>query len=256
MKADPRQFEEYETILAARFPSEIAVARRLADSVIDPTRADAESVWSVLWDKPLFANARVPVAERWCDTLRPHMEGAWRRWGQPEHFLINKTGPGTRRSSFTATGPDAEEILQTGIALHRLYAAQGAAAATRTRAARSEMPFADLARMDLSQAVWQLRHEFRDGWGPITALHFLTDLGLAAKPDLHLMRAMRHLSGIVPPVGNRVPGFDEAIVANHAVRQLLADLGRDPTPANIRYLDKVLMEISRQGIIQPAPVGD
>lgn len=249
LKAEANKFQKYEAILAAKFPAAAAEARLLSDIVIDPIISDTETVWSVLWGKPLFANARVQVAERWCETLRPHMDSAWNLWGEPEHFLLTKTGSGIQRSSFSASGPAAEKILQTSIALHRVYAIQGAARAIKSRAQVSGYPFQNLAEIDLPEAVGQLRTEFGSGWGPITVLHFLTDLGLAVKPDLHLMRTMRHLSNFAEAGARKVPSLDEAIAVNLAVKKLAIDVGRDTSPASMRYFDKVLMEISRQGIV-------
>lgn len=248
MRPVAQEFREYESILADRHPVEIAEAKLLADSVIDPNASDADKVWSVLWGKPLFANTRVPVAESWCRALDPHMAGAWKLLGQSDHFLITKTGRGIQRSSFAVTGQAAEAISQSGIALHRLYAIQGAAMATRQRAASSERPFEDLPNLELNVAVNLLREEFGAGWGPITILHFLTDLGLAVKPDLHLMRTMQHFFG--PMVRNgKIPNSSEAISVNRAVQLLASELGMESSPTTTRYLDKVLMEISRQGLI-------
>lgn len=248
MRPVAQEFRKYEAILAERYPAMIAEAKLLADNVVDPNGADANAVWSVLWEKPLFANTRVPVAGRWCAELNPHMSGAWKLWGEPDHFLITKIGRGVQRSSFVVTGQAAEAITQSRIALHRLYAIQGAARATKDRAASSDKPFVDLPKLELQAGVKLLREEFGTGWGPITILHFLTDLGLAVKPDLHLMRSMEHFFGPLARSG-KVPSFSEAIAVNREVQLLGNELGLESSPTNIRYLDKVLMEISRQGLI-------
>ena len=36
-----------------------------------------------------------------------------------------------------------------------------------------------------------LKQELGSGWGHVTVLHLMTDLGIAVKPDLHLVRATR-----------------------------------------------------------------
>ena len=80
------------------------------------------------------------------------------------------------------------------------------------------------------------------GLGEITVLHALTDMGLAVKPDLHLTNTMRHF-GLNPR---------DPLEINAHVGDLLCALrrsGRANIPKKIRYVDKVLMEISRQGII-------
>ena len=245
-----QEFLALERSLLERYPAEIKAARDLAKQVVDPTVSDTDAVWSVLWNKPLFANARVSVAKGWCDKLKPHMAAAWRQWGsRPDYFQITKIGKGVRRLSFEISGEAAEEIDATGIALHRLYAIQGAAKATHKRNHRSDIPYRELADIAIDDAVHFLRQEFGTGWGQITVLHFLTDLGLAVKPDLHLVRTMRALLRSELSIQNRVPSFHEAIEVNIAVKGLMKDLGRPRTSANIRYMDKILMEISRQGVI-------
>lgn len=233
LRSVAQKFREYEAILADRCPAEITEAKLLADSVVDPNGSDADTVWSVLWGKPLFANTRVPVAENWCRNLSPHMVGAWKLWGEPDHFLITKTGRGIQRSSFVLTGQAAKAITQSGIALHRLYAIQGAAKATRHRAASSHTPFEDLPKLELQAALKLLREEFGAGWGPITILHFLTDLGLAVKPDLHLMRTMQHFFGPLARNG-KVPNSSEAIAVNRAVQLFAHKLGLQPSPSSTR----------------------
>lgn len=242
------QFRKYEATLSERFPAAIADAKTLSGKIVNPETADPDAVWLALWDKPLYANARVPSADTWKARIAPHMEGAWKNWGDPEIFSVIKTGPGTLVSSYKATGPEAEAILQTAIALFRLHRIQGAATALRSRTTVSETPMRDVAVMPLDRAVNLLRAEFGTGWGPITVFHFLTDLGLAIKPDLHLTKTMRHLTG--QQGAGKVASFEEAMEFNRLVQDLPRQLGLEPSRETVRYIDKVLMEISLRGLIE------
>ena len=246
------QFNELHARLAARFPEDIGKAQSLAASTVDPRTATAEAIWGVLWDKPLYANARVAVAERWVASIAPEMPGAWQTWGADAAvFCIHQDEPGVvKRANFKVLGGQAVDfVARHSMALHRLHRIQGAAIALRKRAAASPLPFADLVGRPLAEVVSTLQHEFGPGWGPITVLHALTDMGLAAKPDIHVVRTMRFLQ-LCPGLSDRkVPSFREAIQINQEVRNLLKALGRPDTAAELRYLDKVLMDISRRELL-------
>jgi|LSQX01.2.fsa_nt_gb hypothetical protein len=244
-----RRFLTLNSILAESHPHAIHEAEDLSHRIVDAERGDINQVWSVLWNKPLFSNARVEVAGKWCDVLGPFMIDAWDQWGKPDVFLITKIGPGIARSSFSVAGELADSVIQTGVPLHRLYAIQGAAIATRKRSDIGRAPYSDIAVLGLEETVPALRREFGFGWGPITVLHFLTDLGVAIKPDLHLKKTVFFLRYGRLPSGDSVPGYDESIAINKDVSRLLSELGWGNTPCKLRYLDKILMEVSRCGII-------
>ena len=46
--------------------SRIRLCSRLVAELVDVDHADADLLWRVTWNKPLFANAREGVAKRWC----------------------------------------------------------------------------------------------------------------------------------------------------------------------------------------------
>jgi len=80
-------------------------------------------------------------------------------------------------------------------------------------------------------------------------LHFLTDLGLACKPDVHLVRTVRHLAPELRLKEDKIPNLIESILINRWVRSLVEAAYGSFTPARLRYVDKILMEISRRKII-------
>ena len=222
-------------------------ARQLERDVVNPKTADAKTIWTVLWDKPLFAYVSVGTAVGWVDDIKDEMEDSWDVWGRdPEVFQIHHEGPGTQRDRFKMKGEKARSFADRhSIPRHRLYAIQGAANALRVRCEEEpgRPPFADLPGRPLSDVVSELRKKFNFGWGSITVLHALTDMGLAVKPDRQLRRTMREL-GLE---------CEDPIKINKAARQLLDEINAchhfDP-PVSLRYLDKVLMDISRLGLLR------
>ena len=246
------RFKALEAKLVALYPNAIREAEALAAQVVDPSVADADAVWQRVWDKPLFANTKVAIGVAATAKLKPYMQGAWRTWGvQSGEFVIEKVGKGTSVESFRLVGELAVEIRQnTGIALHRLYAIQGAAAAMRARAATKTAPYGDLVQAEIGGSVRAVQAEMGPGWGHITVLHFLTDLGVACKPDLHLVRAVRHLGMSIDLRNDQVPRFADAVTINQRVRALANAVYGAVEPMRLRYLDKVLMELSRLSVFE------
>lgn len=246
------QIKAWEHALRQR--SALADAERLRDSVVDPRTAGAESCWTIMWNKPLYANMYVAIADRHEEALAPQMTGAWQFIGvDPLRYLIRHQGKGNASTSFTLEGSLAAGIrTNRKIALHRLFAIQGAANLLRklVDAAGAQAPFRELANLPLDRLISELRGELGRGWGPITVMHMLTDLGLAVKPDLHLVRAVRRLGLLADIKENGVPSEKDAIRISAAVTKLADQfVGGLATPADLRYLDKVLMESSRQKLL-------
>lgn len=243
--------------LAALHPDAIREAKTLAAATVDPQTASPDAIWRVLWDKPIFSNARVEVAKRWVASLEDEMQGAWKSWGaDPKVFNIRQVSPGVKRESFEVQGTLAADIVaRHSIALHRLYRIQGAATALRARVSRRTPPFADLVGRSLADIIPTLQTEFGPGWGVITVLHALTDMGLAVKPDLHLVNTMRVLKLSSGLSNRKVPDFRDAVRINQDVRALLQALGRSDAPSELRYIDKVLMDLSHRGVLSEAENG-
>ena len=88
-------------------------------------------------------------------------------------------------------------------------------------------------------------------WGPATTLHLLTDFGLACKPDRHLLRTVEHLNLIEKEYSqSKNPCKKEvAIYVNERIYQFITDLYGSFSPNKLRYVDKILMEISLNKLI-------
>lgn len=223
----------------------LAEAERLRDTVLNPATASVEEVWRALWDKPLYAYTRVEVAERGIAALEPWMPGAWEHIGRDPAVLLISHERRSGKDIYNGEGRLlAHARANPLIGLHRLYRIQSGAAVLRDWVRRhGDTPARHLSGMALRILVPQLKSELGRGWGHITVLHLLTDLGLAVKPDLHLARAVRELGLCDPKVG-RVPSLSQAIRINEAVAALAGAFGESPQA--LRYTDKVLMEASRQ----------
>ena len=259
------RFLELHDRLAEIHPKSINKAKRLAKETLNPRTAKEGKVWRILWDKPLFANVRIKTAKGWIKCIKKEMkkEDSWRTLGEkPDEFDIHKDKPGRRRDCFDVRGEAARSFLdrctldpddptnlegeaaRCTIPLHRLYAIQEAAKFLCRRSSErpGRAPFDDLPDLPLRKAVRKLRSDFGWGWGEVTVLHAFTDMGLAVKPDFHLTNTVRCL------------GLDSGgpLEINEHVGELLSALGtgwQADIPNKLRYVDKVLMEISRKGII-------
>jgi hypothetical protein len=246
------QLTRWETALSSI--NGLSEANRLRESVVDPCTATAEDCWSVIWNKPLYANTYVSTAERQEAAIREDMRGAWRFLGKcSKKFKITHNKPGKAASNFEFEGIMAKKIRnECKIALHRLFAIQGAAEGFRkiVREAGEAIPFKSLAEQPLVKLVPCLKQKFGKGWGHVSVLHVLTDFGLAVKPDLHLVHTISRMELLDDLNESKVPNEKDAVKISKAVAELAKEIyGKGFTPGDLRYLDKVLMEVSRQKLL-------
>ena len=266
-------------------PDSMANAQDLAGKLIELEKADADTCWNILWNKPLYAFQRVDVAERIVEALKEissrdgeaGMGGAWKVWGEDATVLkIEKVGKGIAPNSFELTGALAEKFdnhPSPRISRHRLFYIQQAARVLRQRKRISDYPFANLndcVHKNIEKTVTDLKKEFEVGWGHVTVLHALTDMGLAVKPDRHLVRTMQHLElfRLSKPQQFNVNQPCNINLKVGCLQKKLekesfgADWWGEPYGKNnecessemasrrrLRWLDKILMEISRCGLL-------
>lgn len=228
-------------------------AERLANELQSPETATPDQCWGLIWDKPLYANTRVEAGRRNIKRLSPFLiSNDWRQWGLNEETVqITHLGGSNARRNFVISGKLAAEIEGLNIALHRLLAIQGGAVLLRTFVnTNPAAPFKQFVDLERSGMVELIRAHAGRGWGAITALHLLTDFGLAVKPDVHLVRSVNAL-GLHTDINNqRVPNLAEALKINDTVDNLGRILFKNEYGRNKRrYLDNALMEISRHGIL-------
>ncbi len=246
------RYRELERDLELKYPDCVRGAKRLADGgITDPATAKMDGVWKCLWPKPLYSNARVETGKRNILLLTPYVAdiNAW--GGGTKTIRFHRVGKGIKTKSFKMATEGAIKVRQdTKVALHRLFAIQGAAVALMKRAETAKTPCASFIGVPIRELVVSLQNELGFGWGYTTVLHFLTDLGLACKPDIHVFNSVQYLKGTPAAKRKRNPNFDEAIKVNEFVMELVASLYGSVTPKRLRYTDKILMEISRQGIVK------
>lgn len=130
-----RQYRKLRSELVQQFPAAAAMATQLASEIVDPRTADPDRMWSVIWDKPLYANTRVSSADRTKDLLKDGMESAWKMMADPDGmYAMSHIAPGSKKSSFDVRGERAKEIIERHrIARHRLFAIVGAGHALAAR---------------------------------------------------------------------------------------------------------------------------
>ena len=247
-----QQYMSLATQLGDKFPDAIADAKALAAAVVDPNTATAEQIWPVLWDKPLYANTRVDIATKKIAAVSPIMgqPGIWRQMRHDSgDFAIRRVGKGTVVEAFAVTGPAAREIVEDhGVARHRLYAIIGAAQALSAREKTSTTPMSDVTIDNTRSVVEKLRSELGFGWGAITALHFMTDIGRACKPDIWLATTSIHLG--VPVSDRRVTKLDDILAIDEFVKQLTRRVYGVLDKDGLRQVDKIMMEIGKRGLLK------
>ncbi len=246
------QYVQLKEELGRICPECIEEAEQLANEAQRAGDLAPDAYWDLIWGKPIWANNRVENAQRKIDDLRPLMTEAWRHMGASDGpFEIRLTGRGhwTSVAAHNVIGRRAREI---DLAPHRLFAIVGAGKAFGERRNQYGVanPFQDIFELDMTELEEKMRiikGQFGRGWGYTTVLHFLTDLGMACKPDLHLCRTIAHL-GFGDNLEDRIT-FRNAIRINLWVMCLARGAEGALSPYTLRYTDKILMEISRQGLI-------
>ena len=62
-----------------KFPKYIEEARRCAESTVDRKTEFPEKMWSVLWNRPLFASVHAAIGKEWMKRIGDEIPGACRR---------------------------------------------------------------------------------------------------------------------------------------------------------------------------------
>jgi|GEM_PF-5072673 len=245
------QYQELAKRLQVEYPASVQAAFELSEKVINPERATADQIWQTLWNKPIFANNKVELAENKLEVIKPYLLEAWKSMGEGQGpFSIRRIGPGFKTTSYDVTGQVAKLLVEEHkLAPHRLLAIVNAGRALHQRTLTNDFPFCDLTRRSLTENVEMLRREFGFGWGAITILHWLTDLGLACKPDLHLVRSVRSLGIAGSNFRSGVPTTKDAILISEAVATLANQLKKYSPSTTLRHVDKMLMEFSFRGML-------
>ncbi len=196
-EAVAREFLQLRDQLDSKFPDAKLEADSLSKNVQDVATATAEQIWARLWDKPIYAFRSIDVAKRWVNAISDDMLDAWKRMGDHDGYFaisfVGGIGKGgwIKSDSYKIAGEGAMLLREYRIPAKVIFAIIGAGRALNRRAISADCPFHDLSGNSVSENISILKQEFGTGWGHISVCHFLTDLGLACKPDIHLARTMR-----------------------------------------------------------------
>lgn len=254
-----RLFQKYQNKLYAKKPTAKQAADQAAKALVDCRFALADQIWPVLWTKPLYTNRDTDVGQVFVDRASDDMQEVWAKRNDERMFYLERRSKeewisrnGTKNEDFMNVSPLVRKF-QTyySIPYQRSYSMLGAL--RHLKAVHDQdpaaPPFAALATMELRKALALLHKQLGWGWAQVTASHFLTDLGLACKPDRHVMRTLRAIG--LTSITSDNPSPDEVVQIVQILRQFLPYAYGNDTPGDFRHMDKSLMEISRTSGILP-----
>jgi hypothetical protein len=240
------RFNKMEEDLESQRNLSIVEANELSESILNIEKSTAEIFWNSAWFKPVFSFVNLATAGRWVDEIAKPMENAWRNVGEKDSWLAVERDVET--GVFNIAGEALNDIRSiSNIPLKRVFAIKGAAVAVKARS-NAEYPFSEYSvqsDQNLQKLLTDIRAEFGLFWGPATALHLLTEFGLACKPDIHLVRAVRHLGIGLSFVEDSPHTVRRAVEVVCKVKELVVCLDGVLSQKRLRYVDKVLMEYSR-----------
>jgi hypothetical protein len=240
-----------------------------------PNTIDSSVFWTHGRDKPCWSNITVAVGSRIAEDLhrspafQAHETIASEAWD----LVMLERGPRWKaNSNFEVRGPAAQEFVngltRGGLSsyLWRLYAIRGLATSLcRDDGVRQMVDglVQDGGRLVADDVeAWSIEFARRAGmgWGYTTVNHMLTDLGQAAKNDLHLRRTVIRM-GMFPGIQSDLADEEIKKLApkiDHEIVRIVIRLSEHIAPtsypaarSSLREMDKVLMEWSRQGLARP-----
>lgn len=235
-----------------------------------PDQVLAENVWQFGRDKPCWSNIKVNIGERIAaDISRSNAFNSFETIAGDEWKIVMKS-TGTRwkaNNNFELVGSAVQEFVsgvpKGGIAsyLWKLYAIRNLAIALRDDSVIRKM-VADLSvqgripATDLKKWTQQFADRAGMGWGVVTVYHMLTDLGLTAKPDLHLKKSAIRMGLLTPKIPANYPeelfenvSDHDIVLAVMSLSELIVATACPEKPnTSLREADKILMEWSRQGL--------
>lgn len=246
-------FQKLERDLNSSQPESIKEAIRLSESIIDLSKASKSDVWEKLWEKPLFSNRKtywsLEAVETYKNVFLPNlkeMDPNGAKFGATRKLVSNNNKRGSSIPKYEFTGTCVKKI-QTWDKFRprKIHAIINAGHWLNNQTKESIF---ELSELPIDICVRKLEKELGYEWGLITVMHFLTDCGLCCKPDIHVTATCKHI-GIIALDSDPENNDKDALMLNTSVRNLANELHPNPSPKQFRYLDKVLMEISRTGLI-------
>lgn len=243
----------------------------VASNLVDLKKHGADEIWDVLWDKPVRAYIRVKSGENKVQAAKEFFEKKWSQIGQnPQDYEIklwqekklNKAGWFNTIDRFNVIGPTIRHIRKkTRMGKKRLFQIQNAAIDFYERVNnKSGVIFPELQHDNLEKfikyggledAIPKLESSFGKHFGIITVCHFLTDLGLAVKPDMHLMNTLEKIGAWDKSKGwdrkkerYTLSKLEHILEVNSICCDLAMDTYKNVSSDSLRRIDIELMGIS------------
>ncbi|MFN3225098.1 MAG: hypothetical protein ACE360_02465 [Hyphomicrobiales bacterium] len=253
------EFEKLHKTLRSQHSNIVNRALKLQNDVVSPATTDPEQVWSIFWDKPLWAARKFEPIEKLVEEIGPETVGLWREWGQKVGtYQLCKSTEGRDKHVFLLDGEKTE--LHPSISALRHYSIYGAARylwRAQQREDRSQISpafqpanlFKEAPRQKRKKIIKDLQISLGTGWGCITILHLLTDFGVAAKPDRHVIRSLSHFDD---GFSTNPTSAARAVDVWARVEKLLQTVneGRpEEKRLSLRYFEKILMAFSEQHLL-------
>jgi len=243
-----------------------------------PNNITKESIWSSGRDKPCFSNIKLKSGEamalklRECNSFRNYNDIATDDWEikrkkngkkkKDDYELVGKQvikfcqsegGFNSYRWKLFCIREFAKLLNQDNCLINQLI--------EKGSNALSQNKLLDIDFIKKWVKNFNSQKSRPYGWGPVTSYHMLTDLGLAVKPDIHLVRSICRL-GLLEGSASDLPSEDLKLTKNAEEKAVEVAIKLTIFIAKsknnnvqmrplLREVDKVLMEWSRYGLARP-----
>lgn len=237
-----------------------------------PTHINHDIVWKYGRDKPCWAYIRIDIGERIARDIinSQHFDSyktiAGNDW---EIRMFERGSKWKANNNFELVGKTVRAYVANlppkGISSYRwrLYASRSLAVAIKRNAKIREMlqSLEDNPKISPDEfRSWTKRFssEVGTGWGAITVCHMLADLGLAPKPDRHVVASAVRM-GLMESVSTdatdkTISRLDPITVVAPVIKlsEAVRPTANPQDPRSVlREVDKVLMEWNRQKLSRP-----
>lgn len=236
-----------------------------------PERVDLQSIWLAGRTKPCYSNIKVEQGTALHNQIATHHEFsesahiASDDWSiaytatkdQGKNWKANvryQTGMGAKAKQFV------DSLKMTGLAnrLWKLYAIRQFSLAVNSISETPDCNLPDSSKQagnlvaqlialpnedSLPEKNWasDFARCVGRGWGPITAQHMLTDLGLSIKPDIHLCRAVVKLGWLESASNGRY----HALMSDKEIGPITPELAGLVTNSIIAMTERIASETNQ-----------
>ena len=216
-----------------------------AEEFGDIDAADIERVWTILWDKRLYSGMKEATATKWKKQLEDvniHENHMMREISIDPKIVLDL------KKNSDITVPD-----------DRLIGIHSAAKYLINREEKFGKIIFPYLKKECSKKVLMantiesMQQGLGKGWGHTTVFHFLTDIGISVKPDIHVARTLNFMgiSKFIDDVKDSYrPNLEECIDIHFVILGMSKILREVSSHYTMRYIDKILMNISKDGALE------